>query len=154
MGCTPPTVYHIHCCRIHTSLILIVLESFVKFCLKDIYMLEQATTFEETKAFSRSVCMTITWTLKRHKRAETIIISMLLLLVVSLTESKLANMSLKCNKVVGIDDLRAEVLKCYSLLEALLVLFNKCFTTSIIPFGNKALLIPFLNRHRLTAGTH
>ena len=74
---------------------------------------------------------------------------------ISITELKLAIKSLKCNKAVGIDDLPVEVLKCDNLLDALLELFNKCFATGIIPTTWKqGISIQFLNRQRLTVGTH
>ena len=43
IGHTPPTIFHMHCCRIRTSLILKVLGSSVK--------VEQVTTLEGTKPF-------------------------------------------------------------------------------------------------------
>ena len=52
---------------------------------------------------------------------------------ININELRLAIKSLKCNKAVGIDDLPAEILKCDSLLDTLLALLNKCFTTGIIP---------------------
>ena len=52
---------------------------------------------------------------------------------ISRAELMLAIRSLKSNKAVGIDDLPAEVLKSDNLLDTLHALFNKCFTTGIIP---------------------
>ena len=49
------------------------------------------------------------------------------------TDLKLAVNRLKCNKAAGIDGLPAEVLKCERLTDVLLKLFNKCFSTGLIP---------------------
>ena len=49
------------------------------------------------------------------------------------TELKLAVNRLKCNKAAGIDELPAEILKCERLTDVLLKLFNKCFSTGLIP---------------------
>ena len=51
IGHTPPTIFHMHCCQIRTSLILKVLESFV-ILLDEVNMLEQVKNLEETKTFS------------------------------------------------------------------------------------------------------
>lgn len=52
---------------------------------------------------------------------------------IRIDELKSAIKCLKVNKAVGLDELPAEILKCDKLLNVLLKLFNKCFSSGIIP---------------------
>ena len=52
---------------------------------------------------------------------------------IGIEEVKTAIKTLKSNKAMGIDELPSEVLRCEHLLKPLHTLFNKCFSSGVIP---------------------